>query len=141
MEKILNELFKNNAPISNYANMSAYIYNNFSDLNWAGFYFVHNNELILGPFQGNIACTKIPYGKGVCGTCFKEQKTIVVDNVLEFKGHIACDSNSRSEICIPVFKNNVMVALLDIDAPIYNRFDNDFKIKLEKAVKILENHI
>lgn len=141
MLKELKELLKDNKEITNLANFSAYFYHKLNDINWFGFYFIENDYLYLGPFQGNVACTKIKYGNGVCGTCFKLEKTIVVDNVLEFSGHIACDSRSKSEICIPIFKNNKMIGLLDVDSPIFNRFDSKTKEILEQAVKILEEFI
>ena len=141
MENELIELFKDNMPLSNFANFSAYFYNTLEDINWLGFYFIKDDYLYLGPFQGKIACTTIKYGNGVCGTCFKEEKTIVVDNVHEFKTHIACDAASNSEICIPIFKNNVMIGLLDVDSPVFNRFTLETKTLLESAVKILEQYI
>jgi len=122
--------------ISNLSNVSA-ILNTLENINWAGFYLVENNELILGPFQGDVACYKIPYGKGVCGTAWKEKKTLIVDDVNSFKGHIACSSLSKSEIVTPIFKDGEVVAVIDIDAPIYSRFNEEIKKDLEKTAEIL----
>ncbi len=127
--------------ISNLANASALIYDSMDRLNWAGFYIIHDGRLKLGPFQGKIACTSIPVGKGVCGTAVAEDKTIVVDNVHEFAGHIACDSASNSEIVIPIHKNGSIYGVLDIDSVAFARFSEDDKKELEKCVKILENSL
>ena len=116
--------------ISNLSNVSA-ILNQMEDINWCGFYLVKDNVLYLGPFQGEAACTKIEYGKGVCGTSLKEERSIIVPNVNEFKGHIACSSKSKSEIVVPIKKDNKVVALIDIDSPIYNRFSESDKLILE----------
>lgn len=110
-------------------------------INWVGFYMFENNELLLGPFQGLPACTSIPLGKGVCGTCAMEKRTIIVPNVHEFKGHIACDSASNSEIVIPIIKDNHLYALLDIDSPFYNTFDETDQYYLQCYVEILKNHL
>lgn len=124
--------------VSNLANVSA-ILNQLENLNWCGFYLVKNNYLYLGPFQGDVACTTIPYGKGVCGTAFKEKKTIIVDDVNQFKGHIACSSLSKSEIVTPIIKNGNVVAVIDIDSPIYNRFNNEDKVLLEEIATLLSS--
>ncbi len=121
------------------SNASAYLNDSIDNINWVGFYILDNDYLYLGPFQGHPACIKIKVGKGVCGNTIKEGKTIVVDNVLEYKGHIACDSNSRSEVCIPIYINNNIYGLLDIDSPIFNRFDEELVKNLEKSVEIIEN--
>ena len=123
------------------SNTSAFIYNTVSDLNWAGFYLVKDNELVLGPFQGKPACTRIKYGDGVCGTALKERETMVVENVHEFQGHIACDSASNSEIVVPVFKDGKVVGVLDIDSPSFSRFKDDEKQFFEELVWVLENKI
>lgn len=102
---------------------------------WVGFYIVKNNQLVLGPFQGPVACTKIDFGKGVCGTSWQQQQTIIVPNVHEFKGHIACSSASNSEIVVPVFKNNQVVAVLDVDSEHYNTFNETDKFYLEQLVQ------
>lgn len=129
----------NKYRISVLSNASAYLNESLDNINWVGFYLLDKDTLYLGPFQGKPACILIPVGKGVCGNTIAEGKTIVVDNVLEYKGHIACDSNSRSEICIPIYINNNIYGLLDIDSPIFNRFDDNLKDILEKSVKIIEN--
>jgi len=121
------------------SNASAYLNECLDNINWVGFYILNDNYLYLGPFQGKPACINIPVGKGVCGNTIKEGKTIVVDNVLEYKGHIACDSASRSEICVPIYINNKIYGLLDIDSPNFNRFNESDKEILEKSVKIIEN--
>ena len=123
------------------SNTSAFIYNTVSDLNWAGFYLVKDNELVLGPFQGEPACTRIKYGDGVCGTALKERETMVVENVHEFQGHIACDSASNSEIVVPVFKDGKVIGVLDIDSPLFSRFKDDEKQFFEELVWVLENKI
>ena len=123
------------------SNTSAFIYNTVSDLNWAGFYLVKDNELVLGPFQGKPACTRIKYGDGVCGTALKERETMVVENVHEFQGHIACDSASNSEIVVPVFKDGKVIGVLDIDSPLFSRFKDDEKQFFEELVWVLENKI
>jgi L-methionine (R)-S-oxide reductase len=122
--------------ISNLSNVSA-ILNTLENINWAGFYLVQNNELVLGPFQGDVACFKIPFGKGVCGSAWKEKRTLIVDDVNAFKGHIACSSLSKSEIVTPIFKDGEVVAVIDIDAPIYSRFNEEIKEDLEKTAAIL----
>ncbi len=108
---------------------------------WVGFYIVKENQLVLGPFQGPIACTRINLGKGVCGTSWKEKRTIVVPNVDEFPGHIACSSDSKSEIVLPVFKNNEVAMVLDVDSDKLSDFDETDKIWLEKLMRILEKTI
>lgn len=122
---------------TNLANVSA-ILNQMEDINWCGFYIVKNDELILGPFQGEVACTRIPKGKGVCGTSLEKKQTIIVDDVNKFKGHIACSTKSKSEIVVPIIKNNEVVALIDIDSPIYNRFTNKEKDFLSEVSIILK---
>ncbi|KRN33151.1 GAF domain-containing protein [Liquorilactobacillus mali] len=128
--------------IANLANTSALIFESFPNINWAGFYLYEhqNNELILGPFQGKVACMHIAIGKGVCGTAFKEGRDIVVDNVLEFPGHIACDAASRSEVVVPLIKNGKKLGVLDIDSPSENRFTKDDRLTLNSLVEILLDH-
>ena len=113
--------------ISNISNLLAILYHELRNVNWAGLYYYDNksNQCLLGPFQGKVACTRIPLGKGVVGTCALKRETIVVNNVHEFPGHIACDSASKSEIVVPLIKDDHLYAILDIDSDIYNRFDND----------------
>lgn len=123
--------------IANLANASALIYDVLPDINWAGFYFVKDGELVLGPFQGKPACVRLKIGKGVCGTAVAEDKTIVVADVHEFAGHIACDSASNSEIVVPLRKNGEIVGVLDIDSPLFNRFA-DVKDVIEGTAKEIE---
>jgi GAF domain-containing protein len=122
--------------IANMANMAAIIHETFGFW-WTGFYIVKGEQLVLGPFQGPVACTRIPYGKGVCGTAWQRQETIVVPDVEEFPGHIACSSLSRSEIVVPIFRNNSVYAVLDIDSKELATFDNIDKEWLEKIVELL----
>lgn len=124
--------------IPNLANSSALLGVALRDINWVGFYLMKNNELLLGPFQGKPACIHIPVGKGVCGTAVAEAKTQLVADVHMFKGHIACDSASRSEIVVPIIVNGTIKGVLDIDSPILNRFDTMDKEYLEELVRILE---
>ena len=121
---------KNIPLVSNLANISA-ILNEMEDINWCGFYLAKDNKLYLGPFQGELACTIIPFGRGVCGTAALEKKTLIVDNVLEFKGHIACSSKSRSEIVTPIIKDGSVVGVIDIDSPSFSRFKEEDKNVLE----------
>ena len=122
--------------IANMANMAALIHETFGFW-WTGFYIVKGEELVLGPFQGPIACTRIPYGKGVCGTAWQRRSTIVVPDVEEFPGHIACSSLSRSEIVVPIFSNNSVYAVLDIDSKELATFDDTDREWLEKIVELL----
>ena len=122
--------------VSNLSNASA-VLKDMENINWVGFYLVNGDKLYLGPFQGDVACTIIPKGKGVCGTSFEKKETIIVPNVNEFKGHIACSSLSKSEIVVPIIKDNEVVALIDVDAPIYDRFNSKDKEFLEEVAKIL----
>ncbi|MDR1795706.1 MAG: GAF domain-containing protein [Erysipelotrichaceae bacterium] len=119
----------------NLANLSAFLYDLLPGLNWAGFYLMKDGGLILGPFQGKIACTRIAVGKGVCGTSVLKQETIVVPDVHLFPGHIACDSASESEIVVPIIKDGEVLGVLDIDAPTKNRFSQAEKKFLEAFVK------
>ena len=126
--------------ITNAANFSAVIFNNISNLNWVGFYIFNGRELVLGPFQGKNACVRINLSRGVCGKAARELQTIVVDNVNEFPDHIACDSESKSELVIPILKNGKIYGLLDIDSPVYSRFGKTEIEFFEKALEImLEN--
>ncbi|MBQ5311761.1 MAG: GAF domain-containing protein [Oscillospiraceae bacterium] len=124
--------------VANLANLSALIYNSLEDINWAGFYLANGDKLVLGPFQGKTACIEIPFGKGVCGTAAAQNKTICVDDVHEFEGHIACDAASRSEIVIPLRKNGRVVAVLDIDSPVCARFDDNDRHGLTRLAKTAE---
>ena len=137
--KALTEDEPNFIPVM--SNASALLYNNMEDLNWAGFYLMNKGSLMLGPFQGKVACIRIEVGKGVCGTAVAEDKTQLVKDVHQFPGHIACDSASNSEIVVPIHKNGEVVAVLDIDSPSLNRFDEVDKEGLEKFVATLEEVI
>ncbi len=132
-EQIKALLDKEKDEIANMANVAALIHETFHFW-WTGFYRIIGDELVLGPFQGPVACTRIAYGKGVCGTSWKEAHTIVVKDVHEFPGHIACSSASQSEIVVPIFKENQVVAVLDIDSEKLATFDNIDKEWLEKIV-------
>lgn len=123
--------------ITNLANFSALLFNSMENVNWVGFYLYDGNELVLGPFQGKPACVRLQLGKGVCGTSFQNNETLVVANVDEFPGHIACDAESKSEIVIPLEHNGKLYGVLDIDSPIYNRFDSDDRTNLEELVNSL----
>ncbi len=118
--------------IANLSNISACLNENLTDINWVGFYLMKEGELVLGPFQGKVACIRIPVGKGVCGSAVSERKILRIDDVHQFKGHIACDSASNSEIVLPIYKHDEIVAVLDIDSPSFNRFsEEDEKILSE----------
>jgi L-methionine (R)-S-oxide reductase len=110
--------------IANAANTSALLFDALPDINWVGFYFLRKQELVVGPFQGKPACVRIPLGKGVCGTAAANRKTIVVRDVNEFPGHIACDAASQSEIVVPLRRDGVLLGVLDIDSPSVGRFDD-----------------
>ena len=124
--------------ISNLSNASALLWQELADINWAGFYKMEGGILVLYPFQGKPACTKISVGKGVCGTAVAEDKTQLVPNVHQFPGHIACDCASNSEIVVPIRVKGEIWGVLDIDSPNFNRFDEDDQKGLENFVKILE---
>ncbi|MBP7892456.1 MAG: GAF domain-containing protein [Firmicutes bacterium] len=125
-------------PIPNLANASALLWLGLGNINWAGFYLMNDGRLLLGPFQGKPACVYIPAGKGVCGTAVKENRTLRVDDVHEFPGHIACDAASNSEIVIPIRDGKRIVGVLDIDSPVPGRFDSEDQDGLEEIVRILE---
>lgn len=129
--------------IANLSNASALLFEELPDINWAGFYLWEEseNELVLGPFQGKVACVRIKNGAGVCGTAFKEQKTYLVKNVHEFPGHIACDATSESEIVVPITKDGIQIGVLDIDAPIKNRFTEEDKEIIEEFALVLLKHL
>lgn len=117
--------------VANAANLAALIGFGLDDLNWAGFYFLKEGELVLGPFQGKPACVRIAIGKGVCGTAAAKRETVVVPDVHAFPGHIACDAASRSEIVVPLLRDGTLLGVLDLDAPIPNRFDDEDRRGLE----------
>jgi len=122
--------------IANAANFSALLYRSVPDLNWAGLYLLKNGELVLGPFQGQPACVRIAMGKGVCGTAAAERQTILVDNVREFPGHIACDSASNSEIVVPLIEHDQLIGVLDLDSPSFGRFDDEDAKGLNELAQI-----
>ena len=124
--------------VANLANASAAIWQNMEKINWAGFYLMEGGRLVLGPFQGKPACIEIPVGKGVCGTAAQERKTILVEDVHAFPGHIACDGASNSEIVVPIFKDGAVYGVLDIDSPCFARFTAEDQAGLEALVKVLE---
>jgi len=126
--------------LANTANMSALIYETLPDLNWAGFYFLQGRELVLGPFQGKVACVRIALGSGVCGTAAERRETVVVADVHAFPGHIACDAASRSEIVVPLIQNGRMLGVLDLDSPLLARFDHEDRAGLTAAVDLLLQH-
>jgi L-methionine (R)-S-oxide reductase len=123
--------------VANLANTAALLWQELLDINWVGFYLLKQGELVLGPFQGKPACVRIPLGKGVCGTAAAQRTSIVVPNVHEFAGHIACDKASNSEIVIPLIRNGVLQGVLDIDSPRLGRFDDEDRVGLEQVVKTL----
>ncbi|MFP4662560.1 MAG: GAF domain-containing protein [Halanaerobiales bacterium] len=126
--------------IANLSNASALLFNNMRDLNWAGFYLLEGQELILGPFQGLPACVRIKTGKGVCGSAVRDKKTYLVSDVHKFPGHIACDQASQSEIVVPIIINGEIIGVLDVDSPIKNRFTENDQQYLEDFVEILITH-
>ncbi|MCR4417566.1 MAG: GAF domain-containing protein [Ignavibacteria bacterium] len=127
--------------ISLLSNFSAVLKQSFDTFSWVGFYLLKDGRLILGPFQGKVACSLIEIGKGVCGTAFKERRTIVVEDVDKFPGHIACDENSRSEIVVPVFLDEEVIGVLDIDSYNYSNFDKIDQKYLEELVSILSKKL
>lgn len=127
--------------IANLSNASALLNQFLDDINWVGFYLWKENQLVLGPFQGLPACIRIPSGRGVCGTAVEQKITMLIENVHEFPGHIACDPQSKSEIVIPMIKNDEVIGVLDIDSPNYNRFDKIDETYLEKFVGTLMKQI
>lgn len=131
------EALMSNEPdfIANAANISSLLYHNLEQVNWVGFYILRDEELVLGPFSGQPACTRIPLGKGVCGTAYSKQETVIVEDVHAFEGHIACDAASESEIVIP-FNNNTYQGVFDIDSPIQGRFGVSEKALFEGVVAL-----
>tara|TARA_R110000744_G_scaffold93699_1_gene180963 strand:+ start:4088 stop:4564 length:477 start_codon:yes stop_codon:yes gene_type:complete len=125
--------------IANMANVSALLFEQLTEVNWVGFYRMVNDELVLGPFQGKVACIRIPLGRGVCGTAALENKVQRIADVHEFDGHIACDASTNSEIVLPLMLNDKVIAVLDIDSMAFNRFDADDQIGLEKLICLFEN--
>lgn len=123
-------------PIANAANIAALIWHTLPDLNWAGFYFLKRGELVLGPFQGKPACVRIAIGKGVCGTAVARRASVLVANVHEFPGHIACDSASNSEVVVPLMRGSDAIGVLDLDSPLLERFDRDDMTCVEALARL-----
>ena len=136
--KITSIIDKDLPLVSNLSNVSS-ILKDLGNINWCGFYLGKDNYLYLGPFQGDVACSKIEIGKGVCGTAFLRKETIIVPDVALFPGHIACSPLSKSEIVVPIIKNNVVVGLIDIDSPYIDRFHDEEKTLLEKVSDLLKD--
>ena len=126
--------------VANAANFSALLFNALPNVNWAGFYFMRGDELVLGPFQGNPACVRIPLGTGVCGVAAQQCETIIVPNVHEFPGHIACDVASNSEIVVPLFDGERLLGVLDLDSPTLGRFDDQDAEGLNELVTVFVAH-
>ena len=126
--------------VANLANVAAALKEQFDWL-WVGFYLVKNNELVLGPFQGPVACTRIRKGKGVCGTCWSRAETLIIPDVEKFPAHIACSSLSRSEIVVPIIRNNEVIGVLDVDGAEINQYDTIDKYYLEQIVDLIEINI
>lgn len=122
--------------IANAAQFSAFLFHELTDLNWAGFYLVQGEELVLGPFQGKVACVRIPFGRGVCGTAAASRKTQRVEDVHAFAGHIACDSASRSELVVPLLRDGRLIGVLDLDSPLEARFSEADQVGIETLVQI-----
>jgi len=129
-----------NDPIANAGNLSALLYLELDDINWVGFYFLKEADLVLGPFHGQPACTRIELGKGVCGTAAADRQSLIVDNVDEFAGHIACDSASQSEIVVPLLRDGSLLGVLDIDSPLPARFDESDREGLEAIASLYLAH-
>ena len=127
--------------IANAGNFSSMLYHSLRELNWAGVYINRNGELVLGPFQGKPACVRIAMGKGVCGTAAALRQTVIVPNVHEFPGHIACDSESESEIVIPIVREDELIGVLDLDSPRLGRFDEEDANGLNRLVEIFAEHL
>jgi len=126
--------------VANAANFSALLFNSLPNVNWAGFYFLHGEELVLGPFQGNPACVRIQMGTGVCGVAAQQVETIIVPNVHEFPGHIACDVASNSEIVVPLFDGERLLGVLDLDSQLIGRFDDQDAEGLNELVTVFVGH-
>ncbi|MDO5359857.1 MAG: GAF domain-containing protein [Jeotgalicoccus sp.] len=144
LNKMLKSLIEDETDrIANLSNASSLLNYFLKDINWVGFYLYEesSNELVLGPFQGLPACVRIENGKGVCGTAFRGNDIFIVDDVNEFPGHIACDANSKSEIVVPLYKDGKGIGVLDIDAPIYDRFTEEDRIGLKAFADTLINYI
>ena len=127
--------------IANLANVSAILFEFMRDINWVGFYLIKSNDLVVGPFQGKVACSRIPLYKGVCGKAVYDKQLVNMPNVHKFEGHIACDSASNSEIVLPLLKNDQVIGVLDIDSPIFNRFDDIDEQHLQNIVSMINKKL
>ncbi len=141
VKQVKSLLNKDDKPISNISNLVAALKQSFEKISWAGFYFIDGENLYLGPFQGKVACTNIKIGQGVCGTAAKEKKAVIVEDVYKFPGHIFCDADSKSEIVVPVIKNNDLIGVLDLDSTIISAFNNIDKKYLEEMCIFLSENI
>ncbi|GGF27285.1 histidine kinase [Aliidongia dinghuensis] len=128
-------------PIANLANMSALVMDGLDELNWAGFYLMRDGELVLGPFQGKPACVRIAVGKGVCGTAVQQGRSVLVEDVDQFPGHIACDAASRSELVVPLIRDGAILGVLDLDSPRPGRFDAADDAGCSRLVDVLLRHL
>jgi GAF domain-containing protein len=128
-------------PVANAANAAAAIYHALPELNWAGFYFLRGEELVLGPFQGRPACVRIPVGKGVCGAAALQRRPVLVPDVAAFPGHIACDTASRSELVVPLMVGDVLLGVLDLDSPVLGRFDATDQAACVRLAGIIARHL
>jgi GAF domain-containing protein len=128
-------------PVANAANAAAAIYHALPELNWAGFYFLRNEELVLGPFQGRPACVRIGLGKGVCGTAAAQRRSLLVPDVHAFPGHIACDSASNSELVVPLMRGDQLLGVLDLDSPRLGRFDEADRVGCERLAAVIARHV
>ncbi len=138
----VNSLLEEDAPaLSNLSNFISLINHAFPKISWIGYYFAKDGFLYLGPFQGKVACTKIKIGNGVCGTSAQQRKTVVVEDVHKFPGHIACDSGSNSEIVLPIVQNSELIGVLDLDSYQYSAFNETDKKYLEKLIKLLVDKV
>ena len=138
LAKQLKEIINPSLPlVSNLSNASS-VLNSLGNINWCGFYLLSGDRLFLGPFQGEVACTNIPLNKGVCGYAARNKKAVIVDDVNKFEGHIACSSLSKSEIVVPIIKDDQVKGVIDIDSPICNRFTNEDKDLLEEIADVLK---
>ena len=141
LEKQIAALVEDCPPVSALANAAALLWEALADINWAGFYLLKENTLHLGPFQGKSACTLIPVGRGVCGTAAATRQIQLVPDVHQFPGHIACDSASNSEIVLPLIKDEVLLGVLDIDAPIFSRFTEEDAEGLSRICRVLTENV
>lgn len=141
ISQLKNLLSKEERLITNLSNLTAALKQTFDKISWVGFYLYDGEILYLGPFQGKVACTTIKIGKGVCGTAAEKGETIIVKDVNKFPGHIFCDPDSKSEIVVPMFKNNKLIGVLDVDSNSFNSFDETDKKYLEEIVKFLTEEI